>query len=1802
MTNRFERLAIVNRGESAMRLLNAVPEFNLEHGLEIRSIALYTETDRHAWFVREADEAVSLGPATFEDPTDGSRKPSYLDLDRLERALTDARVDAVWVGWGFVAESADFAELCERLGIVFVGPDSATIRRLGDKIASKRLAEEAGVQVLPWGGEPAETYEQAEAQASALGFPLLVKSAAGGGGRGIRRVESPDDLRHAFDEARAEALHSFGDPTVFLEKLIGDARHVEVQVISDGQGTVWAVGTRDCSVQRRNQKVLEESRSTAMTDKEDRAVRDAAERLCRAAGYRNAGTVEFLFVPETRESFFMEVNTRLQVEHPVTEITTGVDLVKLQLHIARGGKLEGDPPPSRGHAIEARVNAEDPEQDFLPAPGQVMYLRPPSGPGIRVETGVSEGDEIAPEFDSMIAKVIAWGRDRGEALARLKRAIARATIVIEGGTTNKSFLLGLLGNQDVIDGDVDTGWLDRLAAVGDHLVHDHAEAALLQAAIEAYDAEGAIEQTQFSTSAARGRPKVSTEPSREFSLRYGSASYEVRVARRSRQQYRVTVDGTPIETTLERLGPFERRLEAGASRHHIVAVTQGARHLIEVDGVAHTVARDDGGVVRAPAPAVVVSLAVEPGQKVETGDPVVVVEAMKMETAVVAPFDGTVTSILVREGVQVDAGAPLVELEQAAATPGSTTPGRLDFSQISPPDEPTSTDERCSRLFDDLHAQISGYDADHDDLETTVAGLAVVCQQLGTDHQAVVGHEMASLGLFADICALTRRRPDLDAETNGATLSAQDHLHAYLRAPDRATEALPDRFRSRLESALAHYGVTSLERSEELDEALLWMYKSRQRLPQFVPAVAAILERQLERSQAPATVVDQELRPVLDRLIAATENRFDVVADRAREVRYSCFDKPLLDEARRRLYGEMGRLLDALASDTESADRDDIMSQLISCPQPLAGALLDRFGAADLRLQQLLLEVLIRRFYRIRTLEGLEKVDLGGHAAITTEYDYDGDRIALAAIYGDIGGLPQMVDAVRAHVADVDPSHQPVVEFYLRWDRAPIDSGETCERIVDLLTPIDSGRSLRRVDVAVLASRQEPVRPTQYFTFRSSPSGLAEERRFRNLHPMLGKRNDLWRLANFEIDRLGSADDVYLFKGVAHENPDDERLFALAEVRDLTPVLDDEGTIVALPDLERMLMESLTAIRHHQAQLPTRRRYFWNQVILHVRPPWTIPPDDWRRLARKLAPATRGLGLEKTMLRIREADGDQLHDVVLEVTAHGSQGLTVTRRPPSDEAIAPLTPYRQTVVKTTRRGSVYPYELIRMLTPANDAESSFPTGSFQEYDLDDEDSLVPVDRPPGENTANLVVGVIRNETVKHPEGMERVILLGDPSKSLGSLAEPECRRIMEALSLARQRQLPVEWFALSSGAKISMTSGTENMDWIGAVLRGLIEFTQAGGEVNVIVTGVNVGGQPYWNAEATMLMHTKGILVMTPESAMVLTGKEALDFSGGVSAEDNFGIGGFDPVMGPNGQAQYFAADLAGASDILFAHYEHTYVAPGERFPRRAATIDSIDRDVSAFPHPSIEGSDFTTVGEIFSQERNPERKKPFDIRTVMRSVTDADHEPPRTLEEHAPRRHLGGLGCTRRRHSGRDDRIRVACGAAPGIRARRRPRRLDERHPVPDVVEEDCTCHQRCQRKPAGGDDGELVRVRRFPGVVAATSARIRCRDRSSGNQLRRPDGVLRGLSVPRRRVRRVLQIPERTARDRGDRRITCVGDRRRTCRRRRLRTRRRRPHRRGRAGLGPQSPARRLWPRRRPAHRRVPAGARSGSRREAR
>ena len=1599
MQREFQRVVIVNRGEAAIRFIQAARDFNREHGTSIATIALYTEPDRHSMFVREADEAVYLGAARIVDPTTNQSKSTYVDFPTLRTAMESARADAAWVGWGFVAEHPDFADLCREMNIVFVGPTSEAMRRLGDKISSKRLAEQAEVPVARWSNGPVETIDDAMRHAERLGYPLLIKATSGGGGHGIRRVNSASQLARAFEGARAEAFKAFGDATVFMEELVQSARHVEVQVIADDYGTTWAVGVRDCTIQRRHQKVLEEAPSPVLTAAQDLALRQAAVRLSQASGYRNAGTVEFLYEPVSQRFLFMEMNTRLQVEHPVTECTTGLDLVKMQIHVARGERLEGEPPCTYGHSIEVRLNAEDPENGFAPAPGLIERFRLPSGPGVRVDTGVAVGDAVPAEFDSMIAKIIVYGQSRKEALSRMQRALRESVVVIKGGASNKAFLLELLNCPEVLRATADIGWLDRRSAEGGHLSARYADVALVQAAIESYAADLKLERIQFYASAVRGRPHVRSEVGRTVQLLHRGHSYSLKVCCVGLHRYRVEVDGASIDVRMYSLGQFEYWLTAFGSRFHVVSNVQGLTYRIEVNGVAHSVARDDGGVVHAPAPAVVVSIAVKPGDTVKVGDTLAVLEAMKMEMSVLAPFSGKVRSVTAIPHVQVDTGAPLLQIEPVAGDDESVaTTGRVEFGASRTAGvtrEPVRP--RWSTNLEELRQLMLGFDVDPAHAMKILSDWSQSAE-VAVEYQEIAKSEDEILGIFVDICTLFERQPEMDDLNGGEERSAETYLFSYLHMLETRGKGLPTAFVDALRRAMVHYGIQTLERSPELEECLLWLCKSHHRVEQQTASIVGLLERHLQRVEASVPRSDEAFRKLLGRLIHTTRGLFPTVSDLAREVRYRCFEHPVFERARRQIYAQAEEHLAYLAANPNAAALRQRVGALIECPQPLAGLFSGRYAAAPPALRELMLEIETTRYYRGQTLSKFRTVPVNDRTCVTAEYDDNGKRVHIFSLNTEFLGLADAARALFRGIDEVPVDHEIVLDFYA-WNPEFWSDPELIEKEVrSTLNQVGFPRTIQRIVVAIGGPGRGPsMAGMQHFTYRPSASLYEEELVVRGVHPMMAERLHLWRLNNFKVERLPSVEDVYLLYAVANDNPKDERLFAVAEIRDLTPVRDQEGRIAQLPHLERMFGEAVAGMRMFQSRRSPNKRLHWNRILLYVWPTVNFTRKEFDQIVRKLAPSTDGLGLEQVVVRTRipQPDTGRVRDMIVRISSPGGAGQIMTIRPASkQQPLTPLDDYTQKVVRMRQRGMIYPYEIVKMLTPVPEGiASKFPPGDFVEYDLDADGHLVPVNRPYGKNTSNIIVGVLRNFTTKYPEGMSRVVLMGDPSRDLGAIAEPECRRILAGLDLAQEKCIPLEWFTLSAGAKISMESGVENMDWIAKVLRRLIEFTQAGCEVNLVVNGINVGAQPYWNAEATMLMHTRGILVMTPKAAMVLTGKRALEYSGSVSAEDNEGIGGYDRIMGPNGQAQYWARNIDEACHILLRHYDHTYLAPGERFPRKAVTTDPIERDVRLYPH-THGGEGFATVGEIFSDQTNPGRKKSFDIRKVMRAVMDQDQLP----------------------------------------------------------------------------------------------------------------------------------------------------------------------------------------------------------------
>ena len=1146
----MRRIGIVNRGEPAVRFLATLA--NLP---DLTGVALYTEADRDSLAVRLAPASVCIG----------AHKSAWLDADAVLAALLATECDAAWLGWGFASEDAEFARTLEAGGITLLAPRPESMALLGDKIAAKQLAERCDVPVAPW----AIVTDAAEAEAAALrvGLPLLVKAAGGGGGRGIRRVDRLDEVAEAFTSARDEARRSFRSDGVMLERLVENARHIEVQVLGDGEGRVRVLGLRDCSLQRRRQKVIEEAPAPGLSPRRAEAIAEAALRLCAAARYRSAGTVEFLYVPATDTACFLEVNTRLQVEHPVTEAVYGIDLVRAQIDLARGRSLaEVVPEPlvARGWAVEARVCAEDPTRGFVPTPGRILRFVPPLGPGLRVDTGFAEGDEITAEFDPLIAKIIAWGPDRATAILRLSKALDDTRLVVAGGATNLTWLRSLLHRPEVRDGHAVVDLVDRIAVTGPDATG--LGVARVAAAIDRFEAAG---------DAGEGTDRHRVD-----------ALGPLKVYRLGAERFRVVGPHGGV-TALRSVAPDGRRvrLVIGDVTHRVEREPGDTSY--RVDAETFRVPEATGGVVRAPSAALVLALPVAVGEPVAAGQCVAIVESMKMEVAVLAPRAGVLRRLGVAVGAQVIGGQVIAEIDAAAEGP--------ELPDDAPPCPADAPDPCARRARDRLAAGLLGWDED---------------PRQHAEDRARLNLAEAPAHLLDTLCIVAaglERRPE-----------------ALAPPANRATAPTP------------------------LADAGAWLHTLRHRGPAAVPR---------DRAAAMATW-------------------------------------------------------------------------------------LRRLGAEDLA----------------------QAIDDAAPYALTVA-----DALALRRIERAAAGLPAAQKRLAALVSQ--PEAQ-VPEATLQ-----------------------------------AALRLDP-------------------------------------------QRFGP------------------------------------------------LLAALKA-RHVVAQ-----------------------PSDSIDQIEKPQPNARGLWSPAAVLALLTRGGPEL-----------------------------------------------------------------PPSRCELLDLDAHGRLVPAAATaPG--VAAVQIAVARAEAgFTGP----RVLILNDPTQELCALAAPECDRIVAALDLATALNAPVEWVAVSAGARIDMASGTENLDATARVLGRIVDFTQAGGEIHIAVPGICVGAQAYWNAEATMLPHCRGLLVMTDAGSQVLTGKRALDASGCVSAADDLALGGYTAIMGPNGQAQAHAADLPAALALFARHRQLTGVLPGARRPAPVPTVDVPHRDVGAAAYPAELGHGFGTVAEVFSLAHNPDRKRPFAVRPVMAALVDAD-------------------------------------------------------------------------------------------------------------------------------------------------------------------------------------------------------------------
>ncbi|MDT7928491.1 acetyl/propionyl/methylcrotonyl-CoA carboxylase subunit alpha [Tepidimonas sp.] len=682
----FKKILIANRGEIACRVIKTARKMG------IATVAVYSEADKGARHVELADEAVLLGPAPSRE--------SYLVADKIIAAAKATGAEAIHPGYGFLTENEEFARRVEEEGLVFIGPKHHSIAAMGDKIASKKLAKEAGVNTIPGWNDPIETPEQAVEIARGIGYPVMIKASAGGGGKGLRVAYNDQEAFEGFTSCRNEARNSFGDDRVFIEKFVEEPRHIEIQVLGDAHGNVLYLNERECSIQRRHQKVIEEAPSPFISDATRRAMGEQAVALARAVQYQSAGTVEFV-VGKDQSFYFLEMNTRLQVEHPVTECITGLDLVEWMIRIAAGERLPMTQADVKreGWAIECRINAEDPFRNFLPSTGRLVHFKPPVETmwqadtehrwGVRVDTGVFEGGEIPMYYDSMIAKLIVHGKDRAEAIAKMREALN--AFVIRGISSNIPFQAALLAHPDFIAGRFHTGFIaqhygggfraedvphedeDFLIALAAFVRRKSSErAAAISGQLPGFGVKVGKDYTVIRL-AADGQHRYVPVHVDEFVGESGQATVLVG---HKRYQIRSPSRLSDIVIAGEVNGrPFTAQIERGSAKNPLALVVQHNGTRMECLVVSPRMAElyrlmpykappDMSRYVLSPMPGLLVDIGVQPGQKVQAGERVAVIEAMKMENVLFASADGVVAKVLASKGESLVVDQPIVEFEK----------------------------------------------------------------------------------------------------------------------------------------------------------------------------------------------------------------------------------------------------------------------------------------------------------------------------------------------------------------------------------------------------------------------------------------------------------------------------------------------------------------------------------------------------------------------------------------------------------------------------------------------------------------------------------------------------------------------------------------------------------------------------------------------------------------------------------------------------------------------------------------------------------------------------------------------------------------------------------------------------------------------------------------------------------------------------------------------------------------------------------------------------------------------------------
>ena len=1232
---------------------------------------------------------------------------------------------------------------------------------------------------------------------------------------------------------------------------------------------------------------------------------------------------------------------------------------------------------SAGAVIEVRLNAEDPYSGFTPAPGEVLLFAPPAGPGVRVDSGIEQSSSILSDFDSMAAKIIAYGKDRNEALARIKRAVEELRIKIKNGTTNRSFILDLLNNPQIVKGGIHTGFVrEYLESRSAENSKPEEEASLFASAVEIYLRHRRDEMENFKNQiSSSGSPRtLSAAAGDKIDLTYNGCSYSFFVKYTGDSYYHIRYLDKEYVCRYRVRGE-ESVIESENTVFNLILTDRGDIVQCDINGLSIPVSYQSGGVVKSRSPAVVLSVNTEKDAYVEKGDPLIVLEAMKMEMIISAPASGTVSSIFISEGEQISAGQPLLLIDESSMDEEAVSGTPVDFSSFLQGNEKNHMLKKR-----DLTAFFLGYDNEKDAVSVWKDFYESSMREKYPE-KILSETILYILDLYIRVEKLFSAE-ELVTELFSRSVTYQEMLSHYFRIRSDKSNGLPEGFTSDVDSALNCIGFNSSSSDSDPDFYFFNIFRShknRSKKDEILKLVFSAVEK-IEFSDPDKLKMLSLLNDLITLFPSSSVSYYAVSA------RYNFFDRNKLEAVKAESIKKLESVIHHASESLTIPEKEKEF--LIDSGSYIIPEIIELSLSEDRQKRKLGYMIAGLRFNRDRAV-----IKSSFSVADNAEY-FSAEINGKSSTYKS---FLSVIDEKYLYVFDAEAAVNCKSEkegssvkneliLLVKCSDESCSSDALFESILSRTRPADI-----KFSIGVYADNET----IHYRTYSLLNNQWAEINLMRDFSPLQFRELKVGRFSDFSLNILYRRESVFVAEICSKINSDDVRLVSFVDVSEMLPSETEDDNRIRLLMFEALFNEAAGVMR----SLHGKSRNMWNRIIVHNRTLLGIRFKTLQEYGSRMMKQSGDIGLERftVLTRRKRWSEDFVRNVEFDFVPAAGNQIIIRRGAPQDRKIESLDSYTSKVINSKRKHTVYPYEIIKFLTGDASSVSGIISGSFEEYDIEyesgsDFQKAVSVKgREPGLNSSNIVFGIIENILSKTGASVRRVIILSDAAKDMGSLAEEEARRVSAALDLAEDENIPVEWIPVSSGARIDMKSGTENLDWTAVVLRRIINFTQNGGEINIIVSAANVGAQSYWNAESTMLMHTKGLLIMTDDASMLLTGKKALDFSGSVSGETNTDIGGAEKIMGPNGQAQIRVSDLSEAFKVLFRHYSYTYISLEHDSQIPFETADKIERDISFYPYSDSAGQGFKKIGDIFDFEKNPERKKPFDMRQVMNAVIDSD-------------------------------------------------------------------------------------------------------------------------------------------------------------------------------------------------------------------